>query len=239
MKVIFNQNTQQHTEEGGNALLITLVFTFIFMILVLTLLTSVQVNRNTVESNFNSLHAKQTALTGMRVAVDQINDFLLNGETNVSQTEVGNIVGIARSRDEPGQDTGAAITARPQGTSIEDTLVQTSFVNPSAPMPNNATMLQQVNGFYTTRSSPFSDGSWKVRSRGKWRDSISKIVTLMIPVQGTPFSLGVYGAEGVFVDGPGLIDWINSDDPTDLNTPIVLESGFNIFITKEPEDSGS
>lgn len=227
-------------DEAGNVLIICLILAFLFISFTLALLTSVKVNEQTVSHNVHRYHSHQAAVSGLAVAVDQINDSILNQNPRVTQEFAGNMKGIARSLSDPqvfDTTTTNANGYRPDDgalnrQTIEGTLPQVDADEPNLPMPTDSEMFQQPDGYFATRTERLPDGSWKVRVHAKWRGEITRIVSLLTPDDGRPFRLGIYGTDGVFVSGPGVIDWVNTDNPNDITIPTVLESGKSLRVTQ-------
>lgn len=245
---------RQEQRQSGNALSVAIVLSFTFISLSLTLLTSVDINRKTVDGNIDNLKAQHAALSGLTIAIDQINESLIRINPRIDQGQAGNLAGVARALSEPeiqqsyGGTTGntvnnSGIFIREQ--SIESTISRVSIRSaPSGEAYANVSGLamglepepqvkQQANGWFTVRSIRLDDGSWRVHARGKWGGSIKRIVTILTPDDGRPFRIGIYGTDGVFVRGPGIIDWVNTANPNDNVIPTVLESGAALTVSKE------
>lgn len=233
----FHNLSKLPQDERGNSIVGALVMSFIFLSLSVTLLTSVQNNRSTVDNNMDKFHAKQAAITGMNIAIDQINDFVLNEETTLSFSG-GKfaILGNARSRSDPNVMSMNLPGSEIRPGSIEDTVMNVISVPYEGVPPVLSEVLKKENGFFYVQAERLADDSWKLRIRGKWRNNVKRFMTILVRDEGNPFSIGVYGASGVVVDGPGLIDWINSEDLNDETLPIVLESGGDLTIVKDPLD---
>lgn len=254
MRSIIDRPTQDQ-RQSGNAMSVAVVLSFTFISLSLTLLTSVDINRKTVDGNIANLRARHAALSGMTIAIDQINESLIRINPRIEQTQAGNLSGVARSMSDPavqkfygGGTTGnnvnySGIHIREQ--SIESTIKSVAIKSgPSSEAYSNvsgkamglesqADILKKEDGWFSVRAIRLDDGSWRVHSRGKWGPSVRRIVTILTPDDGRPFRIGIYGTDGVFVSGPGTIDWINTANPNDNVIPSVLESGAALTVTKE------
>lgn len=230
-----NQDVKQH-KESGNSLFMCIIISTIFITLSLTLITSVDTNRRVVTHNTNQFLAHQSALTGMQISVDMINEAFIQPDISILDVDTtGNIEGIAKSRSDPFVAGFAPVlghTRSGQGA-IEETIQEFREIPFTGTMPTSAELDTRPNGYFYVQARRIQD-SWELRIRGKWRKNIRRIRTLVTPEEGKPFRLGIYGTSSVVVDGPGNVDWINSEDPNDIDTPIVLDSGGNMTVIKDP-----
>lgn len=230
-----NQDVKQH-KESGNSLFMCIIISTIFITLSLTLITSVDTNRRVVTHNTNQFLAHQSALTGMQISVDMINEAFIQPEASVLNVDTtGNIEGVAKSRSDPFIAGLAPVLghARSGQGAIEETIQEFREIPFTGTMPTKADLDTRPNGYFYVQARRIQD-SWELRIRGKWRENIRRIRTLVTPEEGKPFRLGIYGTSSVVVDGPGNVDWINSEDPNDIETPIVLDSGGNMTVIKDP-----
>lgn len=241
MKLPFIYNKEQH-KESGNSLFMCLIISTVFITLSLTLITSVDVNKKTVTQNVDKFMAHQAAILGMQISIDMINEAFLDPVTSLLDVNTtGNIEGVAKSRSDPfiaGLPPVSGHSRTGQGA-IEETIQEFREIPFTGTVPTPAALRQQPDGYFYVQARRIQD-SWELRIRGKWRRNVRRIRTLVTPEEGKPFRLGIYGTSAVVVDGPGEIDWINTDDPLDIETPIVLDSGGDITVVKDPlDDDGS
>lgn len=239
MRNLFKNNPKQDKEqhkESGNSLFMCLIISSVFITLSLTLITSVDTNRRVVTHNTNQFLAHQSALIGMQISVDMINEAFLEPVAsllNVNTT--GNIEGVGKSRSDPfvaGLPPISGHSRIGQGA-IEDTIQDFREIPFTGVMPTETQLEEKPNGYFYVQAKRIED-SWELRIRGKWRKNVRRIRTLVTPEEGKPFRLGIYGTSSVVVDGPGNVNWINSEDPSDIDTPIVLDSGGNMTVVKDP-----
>ncbi|MDF1660122.1 MAG: hypothetical protein P1V97_00020 [Planctomycetota bacterium] len=234
------QNKKQHNERG-NSLFMCLIISSVFITLSLTLITSVDTNRRVVTHNTNQFLAHQSALIGMQISVDMINEAFLDPISSILSVDTaGNIEGVGKSRSDPfvaGLPPISGHTRLGLGA-IEDTIQDFREVPFTGIMPTQTQLEEKPNGYFFVQAKRIQD-SWELRIRGKWRKNVRRIRTLVTPEEGKPFRLGIYGTSSVVVDGPGNIDWINSEDLTDIDTPIVLDSGGNMTVVKDPDNTNN
>ena len=242
MRNLFNINSESNKKqhkERGNSLFMCLIISSVFITLSLTLITSVDTNRRVVTHNTNQFLAHQAALVGMQVSIDLINEAYLEPLTSALNIDTaGNIEGVGKSRSDPfvsGLPPVIGHTRLGQGA-IEETIQEFREIPFTGNMPSDNALLGEADGYFYVQSKRIED-SWELRIRGKWRTNVRRIRTLVTPEEGKPFRLGIYGTSSVVLDGPGVVDWINSDDPNDIDTPIVLDSGGDLTVVKDPQDT--
>lgn len=223
--------------EGGSALIVSLVLTFLFLTLSAALLINVERSRAQMVHNLDNNRATYVALSAFEVASSQINDFEFNAETPLSVGIAGDAEGVMRSFhfDNP---TGSPTGTNPSNSnvplpgSLEGNLA--AVVGADGDLPTKAAMLQRVDGSFAVRSLRLNDGSWLVTASGKWRREVAEFSIILVPAPGVPFAVGIYGRESLVLQGPGEVRWINSDDENDIDTPVVLEAGEDITVVKTP-----
>lgn len=253
MRNLFKNNQRQDKKqhkESGNSLFMCIIISSVFITLSLTLITSVDTNRRVVTHNTNQFLAHQSAVTGMQISVDMINEAFLENIIDpvlgpvlslLNVNTAGNVEGVAKSRSDPFISGLPPIIGHTRAGlgAIEETIQDFREIPFTGVMPTETALEAEPNGYFYVQARKIED-SWELRIRGKWRKNVRRIRTLVTPEEGKPFRLGIYGTSSVVVDGPGNIDWINSEDVNDIDTPIVLDSGGNMTVVKDPvNDDGS
>jgi hypothetical protein len=224
---------KEHSGNRGSSIFATLVIASIFISITIVLLNSTSVNKMTVTHNVDQFMANQAAILGMQISVDMINEAFYDPNSPLDPNTTGNIEGIARSRSDPFVPNTANSVISKRVGAIEHTIQEFREIPFTGIMPTDEELLPQASGYFIVQAERIND-SWVLRIRGKQKKTIRRIKTIITPIPGRPFTIGVYGTSAVIVDGPGTIDWINSADQNDIETPVVLESGGDITVVKDP-----
>ena len=226
----FEQRTSRRLQgERGSALILTMVLMVLLLLFTFALITTTQTNSRSAAGRLELQRARCAALSGISIAKSQVLEALATGSPDIAVA--GNLDGIARSIEEPGQ-TGPNCSFP---GSIEGTVVKVGGADPGSALPTAKDATALADGHFSTRTSLSSGTPITVRilSLGSYGESAYELLAVFVVDQETLFSQGMFGSFGVDVSGPGEVEWVDNEAARDPVNPVVIESSDALDVKEE------
>jgi len=199
------QRHPRQRAEQGNALLVTQVVILVLVGFAAGTLQTISSNSKAMRQSLDLGRARYATLSAIHLAIEKLDDPI---ERLTNPGTVGDIQGAL--------DSANGLILKPFTAAL---------------LPTDADMLAQPNGSFAVICEAIPDGDgdptndpYKIRAVARWGEYNVRLLTVVVPEPARPFQLGINGLNGVSVQGSGLIDWTNSNNPADTVVPRVVET---------------